>query len=166
MQDVKTGPSMKPVSWNKYLFPAIILIALIGLGLYINNIMRVFQAASLPGEKVSPSQITETDLEGQFGLRVNLVAVTAASGMVDVRLKILDGDKARLLLEDRNNFPALRIGENFVLHTSEAIASQEIEFEDDNSIFILFPNAGSAVKPGTPVTILFGDIALEPIVAK
>jgi hypothetical protein len=30
----------------------------------------------------------------------------------------------------------------------------------------LYPNARNAVKPGTPVTIRFGNLNLEPIPAK
>ncbi len=63
---------------------------------------RAFQAASLPNGTVVISQGT---LEEKYGLRVNLIAVTAAGGFVDVRLKIVDGEKLKLLLADKNKFP-------------------------------------------------------------
>ncbi len=111
--------------------------------------------------------ISQSILEEKYGLRVNLVAVTAAGGMVDLRLKILDGAKAQLLLQDKENFPVLATTDGSVrLNPSADAAAQEIKFENDGNIFIIYPNAGNAMKPGESVTIQFGNTALEPIAVK
>jgi hypothetical protein len=117
----------------------------------------------------SPRNVTTVSsqtLEDQYGLRVNLVAVTAAGGMVDLRLKIVDGEKAKALLQDEKNFPAVFVNGNVTLNASEEVKSQEIQFENDGNLFLMFPNAGNAVKRGSKVTVTFGDIVLEPIVVK
>jgi hypothetical protein len=111
--------------------------------------------------------ISQSVLEEQYGLRVNLVAVTAAGGLVDLRLKILDGGRAEALLGDPTNLPALLVPDRDVtLELPDEAKSQEIRFEDDGNYFMMFPNTANAVKPGTPVTIQFGDLQLEPIAAK
>ena len=111
--------------------------------------------------------ISAQALEEHYGLRVNLVAVTAAGGMVDLRLKMLDGEKAKAFLQDKKNFPELYIADGDVtLKASEDTISQEIKFETDGNIFLLFPNGANMVKRGTSVTVMFGDTALEPIEAK
>ena len=119
---------------------------------------------------VNPSGMTalsQSVLEEKYGLRVNLVAVTAAGGLVDLRLKIVDGEKAKSLLPDPSHFPALWIADGDVtLVVPEETRSQEIKFENDGNLFVMFPNAHGMVKPGTPVIIRFGDTQVEPIPAK
>jgi len=123
-----------------------------------------------PVDKAQPARlpaISQSALEERYGLRVTLVAVTAAGGMVDVRLKMLDGAKAQTLLQAKEHFPALWIEDRQItLQVSEEIKSQEIKFEDGGDLFLLFPNSGGAVKAGTPVTLMFGDTPLEPIEAR
>jgi len=111
--------------------------------------------------------LSQSVLEEKYGLRVNLVAVTAAGGLVDLRLKIVDGEKAKSLLPDSSHFPALWIADGDVtLVVPEETRSQEIKFENDGNLFVMFPNARGMVKPGTPVIIRFGDTQVEPIPAK
>ena len=163
MQDAKIGRAAVQPPSIKFIFVAIILIGLLGIGLYVNNVSKAFQASSLPERAV----ISQSALEAKYGLRVNLVAVTAAGGMVDLRLKITDPEKAKLFLQDKKNFPVLLANDGTVtLNVSEETKSQPIEFVKDGNIFLLFPNAGNAVKPGASVTLMFGDVALEPLDAR
>jgi hypothetical protein len=106
-------------------------------------------------------------LEAQYGLRVSLVAVTAAGGLVDVRLKVVDAEKAKQLLKDAASYPALMVsGSGAILTAPEESRTQELKPANGEMILLLFPNARNAVKPGTKVAITFGDIRLEPAVAK
>ena len=82
---------------------------------------------------------------------------------MDLRLSILDGGKAKALLADQTNFPALLVGSGVVLRASQDLASQPINFDTDSHIFVLYPNSQSVVKPGDPVTIVFGDLQVEAI---
>ena len=106
-------------------------------------------------------------LEAQYGLRVNQVAVTAAGGLVDVRLKVLDAEKAKQLLKDAASYPALMVaGSDAILTAPEESKAQELKLENGGMIMLLFPNTRNAVKPGANVAVLFGDIRLEPVVTK
>jgi hypothetical protein len=163
MIDAKTKTMRRQFSSNKYLLLAIILIILLSLGLYGYNAFRTSQAASSqPG--IIP--ITQSTLEEDYGLRVQLLAVTAAGGLVDLRLQIVDAEKAEALLSESTNIPALRVGDDVILRTSEDAAAQDIQFEDGKSIFVMFPNTGNILKPGDPVNIIFGDLQLETIQSK
>jgi hypothetical protein len=161
MIDAKTKTTERRISLNKPLMVAIILVISFALGLYGYNAFRAFQSPQ-PGH----FKITQSTLEEKYGLRVQLVAVTAAGGMADLRLQIADAERAKAFLYDRANFPALRLENGVVLRSAEDIASQEIQFENGKMIFILFPNAGNSLKPGDPVNIVWGDLQLEPIQAK
>jgi hypothetical protein len=165
MQAVKSDhPVTKSGSTFKLISVAIILVILLVMVITINNAYQPLQPASLLQSMVT---ISQSVLEEKYGLRVNLLAVTAAGGMVDLRLKMLDGEKARLLLQDKQNFPALYVNDNRVtLNASEDDKSQEIKFENNGGLYLLFPNNGNAVKPGSTVIIEFGDVQLEPIVSK
>ena len=148
---------------NKYVLPVLVLLLLIAAGFFFLKVKSTKQ----PSVQAPKTVISAQALEEHYGLRVNLIAVTAAGGMVDLRLKILDAEKAKALLQVKKNFPALYIADGDVtLKVSEDTISQEIKFEDDGNVFLLFPNAANVVKRGTPVTVLFGDTALEPIEAK
>ena len=135
-------------------------VALVGL-LACTALSR--RAAVPPGT----SLISQSTLEQQYGLHVNLLAVTAAGGMVDLRLKVLDAVKAKLLLQDSKANPALFVpGQGVTLTASEGSQAQEIALKNGGIILFLFPNVRNAIKPGDPVTVTFGDLALEPIPAK
>jgi hypothetical protein len=165
MQAAKTtgSVSQRDSSTFKFISALLVFMVLLSLALYINNIYRAFQTPSLPQDTV---MIPQSTLEEKYGLRVNLVAVTGAGGFVDVRLKIVDGNKAKLLLADSKNFPALYTEKGFILSASEDTKAQKIEFNSDGNLFIMYPNSNNAVTQGSPVTILFGDSALEPIKAR
>lgn len=160
MQNVNVQAAAMQTRPIKFITTAIILIILITAGMFL------FSSLKKPS-KLNATVISQATLEEKYGLRVNLIAVTAAGGLVDLRLKILDGEKAKLLLQDKENFPVLINSDGTItLNVSEDTKSQAIEFEDGFDLFLLFPNTGNAVKPGTLVTIMFGDIAVEAIDAR
>lgn len=152
---MKSAPQL-----NKYVLPAILLVFVFLIG------FLAFRPQQKP-EMVSTQTISQNELESKYGLRVNLVAVTAAGGLVDVRMKLVDAEKAKLLLSDKSNFPSLWIEDKQIsVALSDEVISQEITFENDASLYLMFPNAGSSVQKGTAVTIRFGEVSLEPIPSK
>ena len=139
----------------------IILLLSIALGLSACNSGKVVE----PTPQAKP--LSQSELEAQYGLHVNLIAVTAVGGLVDLRLKFVDAEKAKSLLEDPKNYPALWIEDSkATLNAPEETKAEEIKFEDDGNLFILYSNPRDTVKPGTPVTIVMGAVRVEPISAK
>jgi len=146
-----------------YVLAFIIMVLLVAGGMLSAASLPKIQTAALPA---NGTIITQQVLEQKYGLQLNLLAVTAAGGMVDVRLKMVDAEKARFLLQDPQNFPALLVDGGKVKINATEDTSRSISFEDNGGLFLLFPNAGNAVRPGTPVTIVFGDLQLEPVPAR
>jgi hypothetical protein len=145
---------------NKYLIPVMLLVVVILIG------FLAYSAQQKPEAVVIPT-ISQSVLEEKYGLQVNLVAVTAAGGLVDVRFKFVDGEKVKALLQEPENFPTLQVaGSPVPLSAPEEGRPAEIQYEDSANLFLMYPNMGNIVKPGTPVTIVFGDIQVEPVVAK
>jgi len=164
MQAVKINqPTGTPVLSIKYISIAIILTILIVVALSVTKIAELSQPASLPSGTVV---ISKSTLEEKYGLRVNLVAVTAAGGFVDVRLKVVDGDKLKLLLADKKNFPTLYTKHGLTLEAPADTKSQPIDFASGGNLFILYPNSANAIRSNEQVSIVFGNLALEPISVK
>jgi hypothetical protein len=152
---MKTAAAPFPVSRFQGRFLALALLALV-------VILGGFFAFRTPRAAIVSNEM----LAEKYGLHVNLVAVTAAGGLVDVRLKVIDAGKASLLLQDKKNFPALYVADSGITIRLPVASRPEISLEDDGNLYVLYPNARNAVKPGTPVTIRFGNLNLEPIPAK
>jgi hypothetical protein len=153
----------RPNSTKNIITVVVMLVILLVVAVFANKAYQSLQPASLPQGTVT---ISERVLEAQYGLRVNLVAVTGAGGFIDIRLKMVDGEKAKLLLADAQNFPTPFAKSGVTLNAPADTKSQTIEFISGGNLFIMYPNAGNAVTQGSPVTIVFGDTALEPINAK
>ena len=161
MQAIKARRAAgQPVS-NRFLFVGVIFIVFV-LGVYAFNLLRASQAAALSQKVVVISQNT---LEEQYGLRVTLVAVTAAGGMLDLRLKVLDGEKAKTLLLDPKNYPALQVAGSLLTVPADTKALG-LNLKTGANIYLLFSNSHSLAQSGVPVTVMFGDTAIEPIPAK
>lgn len=143
-------------------FSVLILVVLAAGGLIAFRANR----AQTQTEPFISARISESTLESQYGMRVNLLAVTGAGGFVDVRIKIVDGEKAKLLLANAANFPALLTSDNILLSAPADTRSQKIQYDNDGVMFIMYPNSGNAITRGAPVNILFGDLALDSIVAQ
>ena len=164
MQAQKTQRNMVVNNLTQRLIAvAIIMLFLFVIGLYINNAVKAYLSQA---RSSGITTISQADLEEKYGLDVNLVAVTAAGGMIDLRLQMTDGEKAKALLADQANFPVLRTANGVVLHTTPELSSQPINFENSNPIIALYPNSHKSVNRGDPVTIAFGNLQVEATLVK
>ncbi|MCL4561970.1 MAG: hypothetical protein M1281_15345 [Chloroflexi bacterium] len=108
--------------------------------------------------------INRETLAEEFGLRVTLLGMTAMDGVIDLRFRILDSNKAATLIMDHNYMPYLLIGtehSEVVYPTRMGHHGQTVR--DGDIYFLLFPNPQRNVQAGMPVSIGFGDLVLEPI---
>ena len=116
-------------------------------------------SASRTTVTVQPANATTTDLEQRFGIQMTLVAVTAGSGLIDIRFRVTDAAKAADLFKPEN-LPA-------VIVPDSGITIQPPEPPDPGTLtdgqiyFLLYPNSGGAVRPGSGVILAFGDLRLE-----
>lgn len=111
--------------------------------------------------------ISAQTLEQEYGVRLTLVAVTAAGGMVDVRYRVIDPDKAAKLVDEADGgiMPMVYVGNgDIMLMPDMHMRTQQLIA--DRMYFTLIPNTQNAVRRGSVVTIVFGDIAVEPTLAQ
>jgi hypothetical protein len=113
------------------------------------------------------TSISVQALEENYGIKMELIAITAAGGLVDVRYRVIDPAKAAGLMTEDGIMPMLHIadGDNdVVLMPDSHMRTQKLVA--GRMYFMLIPNAKNVVKRGTSVIVAFNDIALEPIAAK
>lgn len=103
-------------------------------------------------------ELSVDELKDQYGLQPARAGVSAMDSIVDVRLKVVDREKADQALED-GHF-ALLIGDKLI--PSPHVARHILK---NKSIVLFFPNQGNVVKSGTPISIVFEKFRVEPVIA-
>lgn len=138
---------------------------LIGAGVLIVAASWLAIAHFQEGSRFNKQTLSPEQFAEQTGLQVTLIAVTSGGGMVDLRLKVVDADKAAQLFADPEVKPIL-IAED----GTELLPPAEMEFnvnlEADKAYFTLYGNPNNAIKRGSPVTVTIGGYRLEPIIAQ
>jgi hypothetical protein len=99
-------------------------------------------------------------LEDQYGVQVSLVAVTAMDSIVDVRLKILDVKKANQLL---GNHTAILVNDAALIPSAHM---HQHALRQGKIYVIYYPNSQNVVKIGTPVSLVIGNLQIEPVAAQ
>ena len=99
------------------------------------------------------------ELKQRYGLEVSLVAVTAMDSIVDVRLKVIDPEKAKVLLQ---NQAALLVNQEVLVlaphhHTHWKLVPNKLHV-------MFFPTQNKTVYPGAEVSLVFGGVRVEPVV--
>jgi hypothetical protein len=103
--------------------------------------------------------LSQAEFEQRYGLQLSLVAVSSMDSIVDVRLKILDLDKAATLLDEHS---ALLVGNTLIL----APHQHRHVLKEGKAFIAFYPNLKGSVASGTPVSLVFENMRLEPILAR
>ena len=110
------------------------------------------------------SSVTREGMAACYGIDVNLVAVTAAGGLVELRYQVVDADKASPILHDEDLAPALvdeESGRTIVMSAPPHRHSGQLQL--GATYFFLLANANNALHGGDEVTLVIGDARLEHI---
>ena len=156
-------PTASSFSWGRYLLPVAGLIALILVNystfqwdsrypeLDHEHVFFLWQVRLQP-------EISRSTLQDQYGLDVSQVAVSALNSIVDVRIKVLDAEKADQLLED-GHF-ALLVGDQLIPapHVNRHMVGRR-------RMVVFFPNLHNMIKSGMPVSFVFENFRIEPVTA-
>jgi hypothetical protein len=110
-----------------------------------------------------PALVSADELEQRFGVRLTLLAVTAANGLIDLRFRIVDAAKAAALF-DPETLPAI-IARDGTVAIRPPTPPDPVDLTDGQVYFFLYPNTAGAVKPGSQVILSFGDVGMEAQVA-
>ena len=117
-------------------------------------------------DAVAARVVSAAEMEQQYGIKVNLVGVTAAGGLVDLRFTVVDKDKALHILHDAAVMPELLVEPSGTVIRAPTGMRHKVTVLDGGNYFILYSNPGGAVQAGTHVSVVIGDVRLEPLDAQ
>jgi pyruvate/2-oxoglutarate dehydrogenase complex dihydrolipoamide acyltransferase (E2) component len=129
----------------------------------VTNPAAAKSKAAAPGQALPLPAPTEREVE--LGIQLAHVGLTASGGLVDVRFKVLDAVKAKALLADATNAPALIAGDMPPLAAPHH-SLRGARYAKGQIFYILYPNQRSAIQPGGEVTVALGPVRLGPVKAQ
>ena len=107
--------------------------------------------------EVNDTPVTSADeLRDDYGVEVSLVASTAMDSFVDVRLKVVDAEKASKLL---TNQLAIMVGEQELMLAPHI--HTHAKPKEGRITLIFFPNRQKTIHSGTEVSLVFGKTRTE-----
>ncbi len=139
------------------------------LGLLVVPLLVGTTITALGSGGVDPSNaqvLTAEQLGSQYGIRFDLVAVTASGGLVDLRFTVLDQEKAVALFHTTDTAPALYLEQSGIVLRTKKGMSHHLSLVTGGRYFMLFSNAGGVVQAGTRVSVVVNDVRLAPVVAE
>src|SRR6476620_4679953 len=108
---------------------------------------------------------TSPEIEATWGVRITHVAVTADGGLIEMRFLVLDSDRALAMMRDVANVPVLRVEGTGVTIRSAALMTAKHAVAAGRTGFMLYRNTKGAIKSGTAVTVVFGKLELQHVLA-
>jgi hypothetical protein len=162
-KEIEIQPKSLRRSW-RYLLPVAGLLGLVMINFYTYRMDVLYPELDhahvffLWQVRLQP-EISRQTLEEEYGLQVAQAATSARNSLVDIRMKVLDPEKAEELIED-GHF-ALLVGDKLIPapHVSRHMLVNK-------TIIVLFPNQKNIVKSGTPVSVVFENLKVEPVAVK
>jgi hypothetical protein len=165
----------KMIAGNPQLIPPAFTYSLMIAGIFwlagISTVAYQWDAAVIQAygmHVVSLEQALETpeislaNLEEDYGVQVSLVANSMMGSIVDVRLKIIDPDKAHVLLQNQAalllNRETLILAPHMHSHSAGRLKT--------GKMFVIFFPADEIIHPGSTVSLVFGPVRLEPVVVR
>jgi hypothetical protein len=107
------------------------------------------------------SPVSGQEMAARHGIDVTLIAVTAAGGLVELRLQVTDPDKADAILYDESVRPVIVSEDTGATLVMSTPPHHHGELQLGGSYFFLLANAHNAIAVGSDVTLVVGDSRLE-----
>jgi len=163
MAETQTVPPVaRPSAFSilRLFIPTILLLALIGVVAY-----QQFDLS--PAEKeVDTSIPISPEIEEKYGIRFTYLAVTANGGMVDLRYRVIDVEKAKNFGHYTETSPMLIAEDTGTTIETTIMGFHNHRVEPARIYYVLYRNTGNAIRPGGKVTIAIGDLTISHILAK
>ncbi len=117
--------------------------------------------------EATTTPISREALMRRYGIRLNLVAVTASGGLVDLRFTVTDAKKAKRIFTTASVMPTVVAEDSgVVLEAHHAGHHAKVTPLTGASYFVLIGNAGGVVQRGVPVSVLFNTVRVEHVTAE
>lgn len=112
--------------------------------------------------RAGTDSVTMAELAARHGVDVDLIAVTAANGLIEFRYVVVDPDKATRILHEPELAPTLvDEASGATLRMSSPPHKHGGELRLGGTYFFLMANADNALHKGSQVTLILGDARVE-----
>jgi hypothetical protein len=122
---------------------------------YGMHVVNLDQVMDKPAASIS-------EMEEQYGVQVSLVATSMMDSIVDVRLKIIDPDKAQELIK---NQAALLVDQHTLVLAPHMHSHTGTRLKVGKVYIIFFPTQ-QVIHTGSSVSLVFGDYHTEAVVVR
>ena len=142
---------------------AVLVVVLVVAG---GLLVRRWTTPATEDVRAGTTAVTAEQMAATYGIDVDLVAVTAAGGLVEFRYQVVDPDKADQMIHDPDLLPTIVVessGATLVVATPHHHGTQ---LQLGGTYFFLLANAQNSIRKGSLLTLVIGDDRVEHIVAQ
>lgn len=145
--------------------------AALAAGAFLLPLLLAVGLTAAAGSPARPSVaslpvVSADELRDRFGISVDLVGVTAAGGLVQLRFTVTDEVKASAAFHDKASMPSLAVEGRGIRIDPPGGMAHHFRIVGGASYFVLYANPGGSVQAGTPVSVIVGGVRLAPIIAQ
>ena len=164
---VSSGDQTVISAWFRYLLPALtsLVVILVSFSTYQWDIYaRVVGYHQHVGSLATVCRTPMTsfaELEQKYGLKVSQITISMMDSVVDVRLMVVDPDKAQALLQNQG---ALLVNQEVLVLAPHQHAHWKLKKNLPHIMF--FPTQNNTIRSGSEVSLVFGRVRVEPVIVK
>ena len=127
--------------------------------------------ATIPFTTHSVTEAQRLAIEQQYGVSILGVRMTAAGHMIDFRYRVLDTSKAGRLIRPKMGLALIDQATKAemsvpVMEKVGALKQTRSHLFPDRTYSVIFSNRAGVVKPGSKVSIQFGDLTLDNLIVE
>jgi len=127
----------------------------------------VFQNGSPTNPALAHSSpVTPEELEATYGVRIDVIGLLAAGGLVELRFQVTDKDKAAALFGGGDGAPQLAVESTTKVLRSASGMAHKLTLLDGASYFLLYGNPGNIVHAGMQVAFVLNKVRLDHLVVQ
>jgi hypothetical protein len=147
---------------------ALVVLAVAGLALWLpNRSTGATKAADVVPLSLERPVVSPDGLAERSGVKITHVAVTGGGGLIDLRYRVFDPDKANTLHDKRT--PPTLVDEQNGLVVNRLLMNHAVHkgpLQAGVSYYLVFNNPGNLVRRGSMVTVLLGDAEVQHVVVR
>lgn len=146
---------------------ALVVLAVAGLALWLpNRSTGDTKAADVVPLSLERPVVSADGLAERSGVKITHVAVTGGGGLIDLRYRVFDPDKANTLHGKRT--PPALVDEQSGLVVNQTLMNHAHHgpYKAGVSYYLVFNNPGNLVRRGSMVTVLLGDAEVQHVVVR